>query len=127
MVPKTGIEPVRPYEREILSLLCLPISPLGQSQQQNLLYTNYRVCQPCCFFTTLGALSQIRTETARLLRPLPLPIGIRGQILVDADGFEPPAFLMSQIYSLLPSTVWLRIQNLAEAVRFELTVEFLLR
>ena len=27
-----------------------------------------------------GALSQIRTETARLLRPIPLPIGIRGHI-----------------------------------------------
>ena len=31
MVPETGIEPVRPLrKREILSLLCLPISPLGQ-------------------------------------------------------------------------------------------------
>jgi hypothetical protein len=29
MVPGTGIEPVRPYSREILSLLCLPISPSG--------------------------------------------------------------------------------------------------
>ena len=29
MVPGTGIEPVRPYGREILSLLCLPISPSG--------------------------------------------------------------------------------------------------
>ena len=30
LVPGTGIEPVRPHEREILSLLCLPISPPGQ-------------------------------------------------------------------------------------------------
>ena len=30
MVPETGIEPVRPLGREILSLLCLPVSPLGQ-------------------------------------------------------------------------------------------------
>ena len=29
MVPGTGIEPVQPYGREILSLLCLPISPSG--------------------------------------------------------------------------------------------------
>lgn len=30
MVPETGIEPVRHFWREILSLLCLPISPPGQ-------------------------------------------------------------------------------------------------
>ena len=29
MVPGAGIEPARPYSREILSLLCLPISPPG--------------------------------------------------------------------------------------------------
>ena len=29
VVPGTGIEPVQPYGREILSLLCLPISPSG--------------------------------------------------------------------------------------------------
>ena len=29
LVPETGIEPVRPFSREILSLLCLPISPFG--------------------------------------------------------------------------------------------------
>jgi hypothetical protein len=29
MVPGAGIEPARPCEREILSLLCLPISPPG--------------------------------------------------------------------------------------------------
>ena len=30
MVPGAGIEPARPCDREILSLLCLPISPPGQ-------------------------------------------------------------------------------------------------
>ena len=30
LVPETGIEPVRLLKREILSLLCLPISPSGQ-------------------------------------------------------------------------------------------------
>ena len=30
MVPGAGIEPARLLEREILSLLCLPISPSGQ-------------------------------------------------------------------------------------------------
>ncbi len=30
MVPETGIEPVRSFDREILSLLCLPISPPGR-------------------------------------------------------------------------------------------------
>ena len=29
MVPGAGVEPAHPYEREILSLLCLPISPPG--------------------------------------------------------------------------------------------------
>ena len=33
VVPETRIELVRPfYERQILNLLCLPISPLGQTQ-----------------------------------------------------------------------------------------------
>ena len=32
-MPEAGIEPARPfYERQILNLLCLPISPLGQTQ-----------------------------------------------------------------------------------------------
>lgn len=30
MVPGAGIEPARPCDREILSLLCLPISPPGR-------------------------------------------------------------------------------------------------
>jgi hypothetical protein len=30
LVPGAGIEPAQPYGREILSLLCLPISPSGQ-------------------------------------------------------------------------------------------------
>ena len=30
MVPGAGLEPARPYDREILSLLCLPISPPGR-------------------------------------------------------------------------------------------------
>ena len=29
IVPETGLEPVRPFERESLSLLRLPIPPLG--------------------------------------------------------------------------------------------------
>lgn len=33
LVPGTGIEPVRHYWREILSLLCLPISPSGQGRE----------------------------------------------------------------------------------------------
>lgn len=42
LVPGTGIEPVHHFWREILSLLCLPISPPGQGicivtdRQQNL-------------------------------------------------------------------------------------------
>ncbi len=31
MVPEAGLEPARPRGRQILNLLCLPISPLGQS------------------------------------------------------------------------------------------------
>lgn len=36
VVPETGIEPVRPLsgKRRILSPLCLPISPLGQSEDE---------------------------------------------------------------------------------------------
>ena len=30
LVPGAGVEPAHPYEREILSLLCLPISPPGR-------------------------------------------------------------------------------------------------
>lgn len=30
VVPEAGIEPAHRFRREILSLLCLPISPLGQ-------------------------------------------------------------------------------------------------
>lgn len=30
VVPGTGLEPVQSYDREILSLLCLPISPPGR-------------------------------------------------------------------------------------------------
>ena len=30
LVPGAGIEPARPYRREILSLQCLPVSPSGQ-------------------------------------------------------------------------------------------------
>ncbi len=32
MVPGAGIEPARPCDREILSLLCLPISPPGRME-----------------------------------------------------------------------------------------------
>ena len=32
MVPGAGVEPAHPYEREILSLLCLPISPPGRME-----------------------------------------------------------------------------------------------
>jgi hypothetical protein len=35
MVPGTGIEPVQLLSREILSLLCLPISPPGHTGQQS--------------------------------------------------------------------------------------------
>ena len=32
LVPGAGVEPAHPYEREILSLLCLPISPPGRME-----------------------------------------------------------------------------------------------
>ena len=42
MVPETGIEPVRPLrKREILSLLCLPISPLGQCLSEMRFYASH--------------------------------------------------------------------------------------
>ena len=40
MVPGAGIEPARLLEREILSLLCLPISPSGHIfKEQMLVYS----------------------------------------------------------------------------------------
>ena len=38
MVPGAGIEPARPEERQILSLLRLPISPPGQGGLFHLIY-----------------------------------------------------------------------------------------
>ena len=39
-MPEAGIEPARPfYERQILNLLCLPISPLGQTQSSIVIKT----------------------------------------------------------------------------------------
>ena len=37
MVPGAGLEPARHCCREILSLLCLPISPSGQMSQTNVI------------------------------------------------------------------------------------------
>ena len=37
MVPGAGVEPAHPYEREILSLLCLPISPPGRMEARYIL------------------------------------------------------------------------------------------
>ena len=42
LVPGTGIEPVRLLEREILSLLCLPISPSEQMSNYTIMIL---VCQ----------------------------------------------------------------------------------
>ncbi len=42
MVPRAGIEPARPLSRGILSPLCLPISPPGQSV---LFWKQNRVCR----------------------------------------------------------------------------------
>ena len=48
LVPVAGVEPARPFERGILSPLCLPISPYGQS----------------------GAPSRSRTAHQRIMSPL---------------------------------------------------------
>ena len=43
-MPEAGIEPARPfYERQILNLLCLPISPLGQTQSNIVIKTLRKV------------------------------------------------------------------------------------
>ncbi len=39
MVPEAGLEPARPKGRQILNLLCLPISPLGLSAVRKKLAT----------------------------------------------------------------------------------------
>ena len=47
VVPEAGIEPARPfYERQILNLLCLPISPLGQTQS-NIVIKTLRMVMRC--------------------------------------------------------------------------------
>lgn len=40
MVPAAGVEPARPYDRQILSLLCLPIPPSGQTSENYLFLTH---------------------------------------------------------------------------------------
>ncbi len=42
MVPEAGLEPARPYDRQILNLLCLPISPLGLSTFLSIGKRNWR-------------------------------------------------------------------------------------
>ena len=59
LVLKAGIEPACPCERQILSLLCLPISPLEQ-----------------IFY---GAPEETRTPKIWLLRPTRIPIPSPGQ------------------------------------------------
>ena len=41
MVPKAGLEPARPERQQILSLLRLPIPPLGQVKELNAQNLNY--------------------------------------------------------------------------------------
>ena len=53
MVPGAGIEPARPFKREILSLLCLPISPSGQ-----------------LIYTVFGGPPVSRTRHQRIMSPL---------------------------------------------------------
>ena len=54
MVPLTGLEPVRPYEQQILSLLWLPITP--QRHSENLLtiqIQNYYLLIHCKILQTV--------------------------------------------------------------------------
>lgn len=46
LVPGAGIEPARPFEREILSLVCLPISPSGQRAEFYHNSGRYRLLSP---------------------------------------------------------------------------------
>ena len=57
VVPGAGIEPARPYDREILSLLCLPVSPPGHRGANTIQHgwkrgVFYHLCKPflrlCC-------------------------------------------------------------------------------
>ena len=60
MVPGAGVEPAHAYAREILSLLCLPISPPGRVEGQHQIAE--RILTPyseflkviLCFFTLLS-------------------------------------------------------------------------
>ena len=59
MVPGAGIEPARRLKREILSLLCLPISPPGQISNyflKNLLVANSIVC---CYVIIIASFVQV--------------------------------------------------------------------
>ena len=48
LVPEAGIEPACPfYGRQILSLLCLPISPLGHAKASS--YHTFEGANPKCY------------------------------------------------------------------------------
>ena len=61
MVPGTGIEPVRRFQREILSLLCLPISPSGRGQGLYLPLKVKKGKRICTFPFLFGAGEESRT------------------------------------------------------------------
>jgi hypothetical protein len=54
LVPGAGIEPARPCDREILSLLCLPISPPGRAIAREELLLNMTQIQLLCYCFNTG-------------------------------------------------------------------------
>ena len=78
MVPGAGIEPARLLEREILSLLCLPISPSGP------VYAAARAAlfSTCCCLRDPGQPYWIRTSGLQLRRLLLYPTELRAAVVV---------------------------------------------
>jgi hypothetical protein len=67
LVPGAGIEPARPFEHEILSLGCLPVSPSGQfgavgrTRTHHLMLTKQLLCQMSYNGIILGTGCRART------------------------------------------------------------------
>ena len=69
-------------------------------------------------WTFIGALSEIRTQTLRLLRPLSLPIGVRGQLFFSVF------YILVRVENFEISTLWLKARYSASELHPHTTICF---
>ena len=86
MVPGAGLEPAQPFSREILSLLCLPISPSGHCFVY-VLIIQVNVLKVNRYFVKIGASGGIRTPITWFRRPGTAPSA--EACLEEGGGIEP--------------------------------------